>query len=199
MSPSQMILDVDELEPTAAYAHAILTALANTLTTKVSKPHPDSDIPKYINTLLPHLFRLCLEAAVATDKRVLADIRLLGVAARIVRLVLEASPAEYAVHTLFCHASTLINRYLRSQSKFLGAMTDAYLNGQVRSVTGGEFTSAEVFKPMDVRYIILLLENRLLKRLIARSKRSAAKYNTSLRCCPHSYKKRCTPNFTVIS
>ena len=193
-----MILDVDELEPTAAYAHAILTALANTLATKVSKPHPDSDIPKYINTLLPHLFRLCLEAAVATDKRVLADIRLLGVAARIIRLVLEASPAEYAVHPLLFHASALKNRYLRSQSKFLGAMTDAYLNGQVRSVTGGEFTSAEIFKPMDVRYIILL-ENRWLTRLIARSKYSAAKYNTSLRRCPRSYKKRCTPNFIIIS
>ncbi|KAL4065949.1 ARM repeat-containing protein [Scleroderma citrinum] len=122
--------DVDEMEPSAAYAHAILTAIANTLSTKVSKPHPDLDIPKYINTLLPHLFRLCLEAAVTTEQRVLADTRLLCVSARIIRLVLEASPTEL-------------------QSKFLGALTDAYLNGQVRSITSGEFASPEEFKPMD--------------------------------------------------
>ncbi|KAL4078711.1 RNAPII transcription regulator C-terminal-domain-containing protein [Scleroderma yunnanense] len=108
--------DVDEMEPSAAYAHAILTAIANTLSTKVSKPHPDLDIPKYINTLLPHLFRLCLEAAVTTEQRVLADTRLLCISARIIRLVLEASPTEL-------------------QSKFLGALTDAYLNGQTGAST----------------------------------------------------------------
>ena len=109
MSPPQNVLDVDEMEPTAAYAHAILTALANTLSTKISKPRPDSDVPKYINTLLPHLFRLCLEAAVETDQRVFADVRLLRVVARIVRLVLEASSAECAVSPIILFSPTFTN------------------------------------------------------------------------------------------
>jgi len=152
MSPPQKILDVDEMEPTAAYAHAILTALADTLSTKVSKPRPDSDVSKYINTLLPHLFRLCLEAAVETDQRVLADIRLLRVVARIVRLVLEASTTECVVYPTILFPPHIHKWYSRLQSKFLGALADAYLNGHVKSVTGGEFASLETFQPMDVCY-----------------------------------------------
>ncbi|KAG6329826.1 hypothetical protein ID866_9262, partial [Astraeus odoratus] len=120
----------DEMETTAAYAHAIMTALMNTLTAKVSKSKPDPDVAKYINTLLPHLFRLCLEASVAADQRVLMDTRILRVAAKIVRLIIEASPSEL-------------------QSKFYTGLNQAYFNGQVKSVTGGEFApSPEEFKPM---------------------------------------------------
>lgn len=159
MSPPQNVLDVDEMEPTAAYAHAILTALANTLSTKISKPRPDSDVPKYINTLLPHLFRLCLEAAVETDQRVFADVRLLRVVARIVRLVLEASSAECAVSPIILFSPHIHKWRSRLQRKFLGALADAYLNGQVRSVTGGEFASTETFRPMDVCFFMPLLGN----------------------------------------
>lgn len=129
--PPADIPDAKEMEPAAAYAHAILTALANTLSAKVSKSRPDADVPKYINTLLPHLFRLCLEAAVANDERVFADIRLLRVVARIIRLVIEASPTA-------------------SQNKFFSGLDSAYLGGQVKSITGGEFAFlSEEFKPMD--------------------------------------------------
>ncbi|KAI5999407.1 ARM repeat-containing protein [Pisolithus orientalis] len=120
--PPAYIPDAKEMEPTAAYAHAILTALANTLSAKVSKSRPDADVPEYINTLLPHLFRLCLEAAIVNDERVFADIRLLRVVARVIR----------------------------SQNKFFSGLDSAYLGGQVKSVTGGEFAfSSEEFKPMD--------------------------------------------------
>lgn len=74
-------------ESTAAYAHAILTALANTLDVKGSSK--DVDVPKYAEQLLPHMFRLYLDAALASSEvvAIAADPRLLQVGARIIRLV----------------------------------------------------------------------------------------------------------------
>ena len=76
-------------ECTAAYAHAILTGLANTLDAKVSSK--DVDVPKYADQLLPRIFRLYLDAALASSEvvAVAADPRLLQVGARIIRLVCE--------------------------------------------------------------------------------------------------------------
>lgn len=129
--PPADIPDAEEMEPAAAYAHAILTALGNTLSAKVSKSRPDADVPKYINTLLPRLFRLCLEAAVSKEQRVFADMRLLRVVARIIRLVVGASPTA-------------------SQSKFFSDLVSAYLDGKVESIAGGDLTfSSEEFSPMN--------------------------------------------------
>ncbi|KIK23072.1 hypothetical protein PISMIDRAFT_29572 [Pisolithus microcarpus 441] len=114
--PPADILDAEEMEPAAAYAHAILTALGNTLSAKVSKSRPDADVPKYINTLLPRLFRLCLEAAVSKEQQVFADMRLLRVVARIIGLVVEASPTA-------------------SQSNFFGDLVSAYLDGKAGTST----------------------------------------------------------------
>lgn len=78
-------------ESTAAYAHAILTGLANTLDAKVFSK--DVDVPKYADKLLPHMFRLYLDAALASSEvvAVAADPRLLQVGARIIRLVIETT------------------------------------------------------------------------------------------------------------
>lgn len=83
ISPTRII----DQESTSAYAHAILTALANTLDVKVSSK--DVDVPKYAEQLLPHMFRLYLDAALASSEvvAVAADLRLLQVGARIIRLV----------------------------------------------------------------------------------------------------------------
>lgn len=85
ISPTRTI----DQESTAAYAHAILTALANTLDAKVSSK--DVDVPKYADQLLPRMFRLYLDAALASSEvvAVAADPRLLQVGARIIRLVSE--------------------------------------------------------------------------------------------------------------
>lgn len=89
----------EETERNAAYAHALLLTLANTLSAKVSRS--DRDVPKYVDQLLPHLFRLFLEAAVANDRRILQDQRLLRVFARIVKLVVEVLSIEYVVNPLW--------------------------------------------------------------------------------------------------
>lgn len=84
----------EEAECNAAYAHALLLTLANTLSMKVTKARPDPDVPKYVDQLLPHLFHLFLEAAVTSERQILEDQRLLRVGARIVTLVVEALSVE---------------------------------------------------------------------------------------------------------
>lgn len=76
-------------EPTAAYAHSILTALANTLQTKVDLKH--TDIPKYIDRLVPRLYNLFIYASLlsADDVSAAKDHRVIGVAARIITLVVQ--------------------------------------------------------------------------------------------------------------
>ena len=93
---------VEEAERSAAYAHALLLTLANTLSAKVSKAPPDPDVPKYVDRLLPHLFRLFLGAAVTNERRILQDQRLLRVGARIVNFVVEALPIEWVIRLPTC-------------------------------------------------------------------------------------------------
>ncbi|KAH0836552.1 ARM repeat-containing protein [Lanmaoa asiatica] len=119
----------DEAERIAAYAHALLLTLANTLSAKVTKARPDPDVPKYVDQLLPHLFRLFLEAAVTSEGRISRDQRLLHVGARIVKLVVEALSIE-------------------QQQRFIDGVDAAFLHGQVKAVTGGEFPLfTEEFRP----------------------------------------------------
>lgn len=92
----------EEAESSAAYAHALLLTLANTLSAKVTKARPDPDLPKYVDQLLPHLFRLFLQAAVASEPQIMEDQRLLRVGARIVKLMVEALSVEYVIYPLAC-------------------------------------------------------------------------------------------------
>ncbi|KAG1887770.1 Dos2-interacting transcription regulator of RNA-Pol-II-domain-containing protein [Suillus subluteus] len=125
ISPTRTI----DQESTAAYAHAILTALANTLDVKVSSK--DVDVPKYAEQLLPHIFRLYLDAALANSEvvAVAADPRLLQVGARIIRLV-----------------SQTLN--VARQEKLVAAVFAAYTQGNVKLITGGISNSTTPFAPL---------------------------------------------------
>ena len=149
---------VEETERRAAYAHALLLTLANTLAAKVNKELPDPDVSKYVDQLLSHLFRLFLEAAVTSGERILQDQRLLRVGARIVKLVVEALSIEYVT----CPAATRTLTALdRQQQKFIGRVGAAFLYGEVKAVTGGEFLSlTEEFRPFHVGIIAPLLSPR---------------------------------------
>ncbi|KAG2150264.1 Dos2-interacting transcription regulator of RNA-Pol-II-domain-containing protein [Suillus bovinus] len=118
-------------ESTAAYAHAILTALANTLDVKVSSK--DVDVPKYAEQLLPHIFRLYLDAALASSEvvAVAADPRLLQVGARIIRLV-----------------SQTLN--VARQEKLVASVFAAYTQGDVKQITGGLLNSSTPFAPLHL-------------------------------------------------
>lgn len=125
ISPARTI----DQESTTAYAHAILTALANTLDVKVSSK--DVDVPKYAEQLLPHMFRLYLDAALASSEvvAVAADPRLLQVGARITRLV-----------------SQTLN--IARQEKLVTAVFAAYTQGDTKLITGGLLNSDTPFVPL---------------------------------------------------
>ncbi|KAG0699928.1 RNAPII transcription regulator C-terminal-domain-containing protein, partial [Suillus ampliporus] len=127
ISPTRTI----DQESTAAYAHAILTALANTLDAKVSSK--DADVPKYADKLLPHIFRLYLDAALASSEAVAvaADPRLLQVGARIIRLV-----------------SQTLN--VARQEKLVAAVFAAYTQDDVKLITDGLLNSTTPFSPLHL-------------------------------------------------
>jgi DNA repair/transcription protein MET18/MMS19 len=78
-----------DLEPSAAYAHAMLTALTNTLRTKVDLGH--TDVPKYIDRLVSRLYNLFIYSALlSTEYRTAAtDPRVIDIAAQIITLVVR--------------------------------------------------------------------------------------------------------------
>ena len=138
----------EEYERSAAYAHALLLTLSNALSAKVTKAQPDPDIPKYVDQLLPHLFRLFLGAAVTSERRIFGDQRLLHVGARIVKFVVEALSVEYVAHPF---ADSHVHDLYRQQQGFIEAMEAAFLKSQVKAVTGGEFSPIAVeFRPAHV-------------------------------------------------
>ncbi|KAM6497040.1 ARM repeat-containing protein [Amanita muscaria] len=84
----------EDLEPTSAYAHAILTTISQTLTTKMEKGH--ADIAKHINRLVPQLFNLFFYSALVSEDHGMAatDSRVIAVAAQIVATVGQTLSAQ---------------------------------------------------------------------------------------------------------
>lgn len=83
-----------KFEPTAAYAHAILTALARALRMKVDLEHPD--VPKYIDRLVSRLYNLFIYSALLSvdDNMVAMDPRVIAIGAQIITLVVQTLPAQ---------------------------------------------------------------------------------------------------------
>ena len=79
-------------EPNAAYAHSLLKIIANTLSAKVDKGHPD--VAKYIDRLVPRLYNLFFYSALLGEGQSLAttDRRLVSVAGEIITLVIQCVP-----------------------------------------------------------------------------------------------------------
>ena len=87
----------EDLEVTSAYAHAILKTLADTLEVKVSSKH--SDIAKYMDRLLPRLFRLFIHLALHPAGVKIMNMRLLEIAGRVITLVVSCASVEYGIPT----------------------------------------------------------------------------------------------------
>lgn len=91
----------DDKEPIAAYAHALLQTIVDTLSAKIDKAHPD--IAKYIDSLVPRLYNLFMYSALIPGGQDLAatDHRLVGVAGEIIKLVTQCLPSSSVVFQLF--------------------------------------------------------------------------------------------------
>lgn len=83
-----------DLEPRAAYAHAILKSIAQTMSSKVDEKHVD--VPKYIDRLVPRLFNLFIYSALTSDGGyvIATDPRLILVAGDIISLVTQCLTVE---------------------------------------------------------------------------------------------------------
>lgn len=93
-SADQMLLVSADPEPTAAYAHMILKALAQALSTKVKGKHPD--VAKYLDRLVPIVFNIFVSSAFLSEEQITiaTEPRLVQVAAEIINLVVQSVPSE---------------------------------------------------------------------------------------------------------
>ncbi|KAK0188708.1 ARM repeat-containing protein [Armillaria mellea] len=108
-----------DLELRAAYAHAILKSIAQTMSSKVDEKHVD--VTKYIDRLVPRLFNLFIYSALASDGGyvIATDLRLILVAGDIISLVTQCLTVE---------------RY----QTFIAALFSAFLSGNVAGICEGQ-------------------------------------------------------------
>jgi len=91
-----------DIELDAAYAHAVLKTLSQTLAVKVQRKDPD--VVKYIDRLVPHIFNLFISSTFLSNERpvMTTDPRLLQVAGEIITLVVQSLPLKLVkANTLF--------------------------------------------------------------------------------------------------
>ncbi|QRV73960.1 MMS19 nucleotide excision repair protein [Ceratobasidium sp. AG-Ba] len=117
-------------ESEAAYALALLNTISNVLSRKVEAGH--ADVPKYIDRLLPALFRLAIKAATATDPggEVATHPRLIPTISTIVILVVRSSPAT-------------------KQAEFAMAVSNLFYRGQVNDLPGPRIALGQQFQPFN--------------------------------------------------
>ncbi|KAH9161567.1 ARM repeat-containing protein [Lactarius sanguifluus] len=125
----------EDTEPSAAYAHALLSTLADVLARKVERG--DLDVPKYVDRLVPRLFNLAaygvLLASGSPGGTGVADPRIIGVSARLVNLIVQSLSAQ-------------------KQETFASTLFAAYLKGEVATLAVGDLSlKADTrFSPFDL-------------------------------------------------
>ncbi|KAF8268710.1 ARM repeat-containing protein [Lactarius quietus] len=124
----------EDNEPTAAYAHALLSTLADVLARKVESG--DVDVPKYVDRLVPRLFNLAAYGVFSSPGCLggtgVADPRVVDVSARLVNLVVQPLSAQ-------------------KQETFASTLFAAYLKGEIAPLAVGDLSlPAEIhFAPFD--------------------------------------------------
>jgi hypothetical protein len=89
--------DDSEIGLNLAYIYSILAAIADTLTNKVDQKH--TDVPKYIDRLVPYLLDSLILSSLSSGKQnmIAADHRIVAVAAQILALVVETLPLRFVL------------------------------------------------------------------------------------------------------
>lgn len=128
----------DDTELDAAYAHAILKTLSQTLAVKVQRKDPD--VVKYIDNLVAHIFNLFISSTFLANERpvITTDPRLLQVAGEIITLVVQSLPLQLVkkqpVDRIISHVSLSSAR--RQKSYSIG-ISKALSEGDVRDIAQG--------------------------------------------------------------
>ncbi|KAG6869217.1 hypothetical protein C0993_009080 [Termitomyces sp. T159_Od127] len=107
---------IEDTEPDAAYVHALLKTIADTLATKVDAGHPD--VAKYIDRLVPGLYNLFFYSALQRERAIATDHRLVRVASDIITLVTQCVPVQ-------------------RQGTFITAVFDVFSSGKVHGFAEG--------------------------------------------------------------
>ncbi|KAG5647524.1 hypothetical protein DXG03_009461 [Asterophora parasitica] len=107
---------IEDAEPDAAYAHALLKTIADTLSAKVDAGHVD--VAKYIDGLVPGLYNLFIFSALQPVQVIATDHRLVRAAAEIIALVSQRVPAQ-------------------RQASFVAAIFEALSSGELQGVAAG--------------------------------------------------------------
>ncbi|KAH9041287.1 ARM repeat-containing protein [Lactarius pseudohatsudake] len=114
----------EDTEPSAAYAHALLSTLADVLARKVERG--DLDVPKYVDRLVPRLFNLAAYGVLLAPGS--PGGTGLGVSSRLINLVVQSLSAQ-------------------KQETFASTLFAAYLKGEVATLAAGDLSL-----PADTRF-----------------------------------------------
>lgn len=81
-------------EPTASYAHSILQAIVDSLELKLAAGH--TDIPKYLDRLVPRLYNVFIFLALCPDRRsdLVSEEKLLRVTGQVITLITQTASVE---------------------------------------------------------------------------------------------------------
>jgi DNA repair/transcription protein MET18/MMS19 len=127
----------DDIEPDAAYAHAILKTLSQTLAVKVQRK--DLDVVKYIDRLVPHIFNFFISSIFLSNERpvITTDPRLLQVAVEIITLVIQSLPLQLVKRQ---HVNRIISHIFfsfRRQESYSIGISKALIDGDVTGIAQG--------------------------------------------------------------
>ncbi|KAF9269073.1 ARM repeat-containing protein [Marasmius fiardii PR-910] len=106
-------------EPDAAYAHSILLTIYKVLAAKADEGH--TDIPKYIDVLVPRLFNLFVYSTILSQERYVigTEPRLIIAGGQVITLVVQSLPVS-------------------KKESYIQALFSAYLDGNVKSIAEGQ-------------------------------------------------------------
>ncbi|KAF8347787.1 Dos2-interacting transcription regulator of RNA-Pol-II-domain-containing protein [Amanita rubescens] len=123
-------VDAQDLEPTSAYAQAILTTISRTLASKAEKGH--TDVAKYVNRLVPQLFNLFVYSSILSDSQHMAatDYRVVSTAAEVIAAIIQPLT-------------------LQRQEVLAKSLTDALFHGNLQGLAEG-FQKLPSNKNLDV-------------------------------------------------
>ena len=127
----------DDIEPDAAYAHAILKTLSQTLAVKVQRK--DADVVKYIDRLVPHIFNLFISSTFLAKERpvITTDPRLLQVAGEIITLVVQSLPLQLVKSQQVYNYISSFFSSARRQKSYSTGISKALIEGDVADIAQG--------------------------------------------------------------
>jgi DNA repair/transcription protein MET18/MMS19 len=124
-----------DIEAMAAYAHAILKTMGNTLETKISAKH--LDVAKYVDRLLPQLYSLFIYLGMQQNECATFDERMLSAVAQVITSIVGTLSSECVYPLLGFLRFNPKAVSFRRQTSLARALHAAYFSGDVFALAKG--------------------------------------------------------------